>query len=134
MNRITRLLAVPVLMLPIILPEVSFADWHSKRDWKGNNYYRKDYYSRPDNQFRTRYDQIAYGVRSGRLSQREEQDLRRRLAELERDRARYYRDGFLSRNEREDLWDDSRDFQDELNHNLNDGEKRTSRSSSWWRW
>ena len=67
---------------------------------------------------------LNYGIRSGRISYREEAELRSRLEELRDQERRYLRDGYLTPYEREDLRDDRADFEKRLNHELADGEKR----------
>lgn len=82
----------------------------------GNNFYHHDYGSSDD--------AIRRGIQSGRLSRDEVRELRDKEHDLQRERAEYLADGRLSRHEREDLRDDYQDFFGDLNHELNDGERR----------
>jgi len=130
------------VLLGVLIPSIANAEWrwgnkHNNQDkcreerYSGASYGRSpllgsSYGNSYSNRFvqRPYYDQIGYGVRSGQLSYREEAELRNQRANIERERYQYYRDGKLSRGEREDLSSDYREYQKDLNHELNDGEKR----------
>lgn len=68
-------------------------------------------------------DALSRGIKAGRISRREEQELRWSYEELSR-RADQYRRGGLSRWEREDLENRESALRKKLEHELNDGEKR----------
>jgi hypothetical protein len=63
------------------------------------------------------------GIRSGKLSKREVEDLRRDEQNIRRE-DRLSADGYLSQREREDLQKDRHAFSKDLDHELNDGEYR----------
>lgn len=94
--------------------------WGSGNRWHENrgHYHRKH----PRN---SRFDgDLSHGVRTGQLSRAEVAELRDKREQLARQEWRYRRDGYLSRSEREDLRDDYQDYQRDLRHELNDGERR----------
>ena len=67
---------------------------------------------------------IREGVQTGRLSDREVADLRDHQREVEQRKDSYLADGKLSWKESQKLQADENSFQKEINHELNDGEKR----------
>ncbi len=69
-------------------------------------------------------DAIRNGVRSGLLSNSEVRELREDQRDIRQKEARYRSDGYLSPREREALRDDYREFREDLNHELRDGERR----------
>ena len=69
-------------------------------------------------------DPIAYGVQSGRLSHDEVRELREDQRDIREKRDAYLRDGHLSPRERDSLQDEYADYQKDLRHELNDGERR----------
>jgi len=70
------------------------------------------------------HNPLARGVQSGRLSRDEVRDLNRNAVELQHKKRGYLADGRLTRWERADLQDDQRDYYKDLQHQLNDGERR----------
>ncbi len=66
---------------------------------------------------------IARGVRSGELSPKEVRDLQRAKEQLAKKEFAYRRDGRLTDRERDSLQDLREDYYDNLQHNLNDGER-----------
>lgn len=70
------------------------------------------------------YNAISSGIHSGRLSNDEVRELRRDQYEIQQKQRAYYSDGYLSRSERQDLQDARDDYYKDLNHELNDGERR----------
>lgn len=111
--------------------------WYSKHDWDhswdtyNEDYWRRyperrwwrddDAYWRPDSSFS---NALRDGIRSGRISSREENELRGMRADLLRREQEYWRDGHLSRDEREDLEGRAGDLRNAFNHEMNDGERR----------
>ena len=71
---------------------------------------------------------IQRGIHSGRLSNREVSDLREDQRDIRRKEMEYRSDGYLSSKERKDLAGDYREFREDLDHEMNDGERR------WWLW
>ena len=67
---------------------------------------------------------LQYGIRSGKLTKNELRELEKDKRELSRDQARYAADGYLSNGERRELREDYQDYQHDLQHELNDGERR----------
>ena len=125
----------------LLVPSFAFADFHGRPNHFGKPFAKK--HSRPcDNDPGPRpggynyhrhnfapmkwkgNNAFWYGIKSGRLSNNEVRDLRRDQFELQRKERTYWSDGYLSRNEREDLKDTRQDFYDDLRHELKDGERR----------
>lgn len=67
---------------------------------------------------------IREGVRDGRLSSAEVNELRQDQREIRQQEARYLQDGRLTQKERESLEDRHSDYRAQLEHELNDGERR----------
>jgi hypothetical protein len=136
MKKYRKLVGLFALMFT---PGLSVADWNEKRHgyhehkWGGGSQKRYQYerHDSWDDRYWDNYrkpmssgNSFWYGVKSGRLSDREVRDLREAQWELRQKEREYWSDGSLSRREQEDLWDSYRDYRKELNHNLNDGEWR----------
>ncbi len=105
------------------------------RDSDDNHRYRNDYYNRhrddywpPREQYQPASSHFSYtlsdGIRSGRISRREEYELQDAAAELNRREAAYRRDGRILPWERDDLRERAEDLREKLQHELNDGERR----------
>lgn len=145
MNKLKSLIIFSSLF---IFPVLAFAD---NREYqrnvyfypRNNSYYNNQHqgscnYPRPNfqnsgynkgNFSEYSFYQIKNGIRNGQLSHNEASELRGELSEI-RDKERdYYRDGYLSNWERSNLNKDYREFNHDLKHELNDGEKR-----NYWRW
>ena len=90
--------------------------------WNRNPYY-SNRYDRWGNG-RNSNDPIAYGIHSGRLSHDEVRELREDQRDIREKRDEYLRDGYLSQRERDSLRDEYADYQKDLRHELNDGERR----------
>jgi hypothetical protein len=91
-----------------------------------HDHYNGHYEDRYDD--RGRYDSfnaaLSNGIRSGRISRREQSELESEAAELRDRRRAYLADGRLSDGERHDLENRQEHLDDELRHELNDGEHR----------
>lgn len=100
---------------------------HDRHDHRWDHDRNDNRHSWHDNAYRggdPYFSQAFYGgIKTGRISRREEEDLRREEAELRRRESEYQRFG-ISRSEREDLEDRASDLRKKLEHELNDGEKR----------
>ncbi len=87
----------------------------------GQGYSHQPYYKKsPYN------DAISYGVKSGRLSRDEVSELYEKSSDIRQKEHAYWSDGYLSKKEREKLSDMRDDYNKDLRHELNDGEKRKS--------
>ena len=75
---------------------------------------------------------LGWGVRSGALSNAELRELRGKQQSLRKEEAAYWADGRLDKHEAKDLRNDYRDFRNDLQHELNDGERRESYRR--WHW
>lgn len=98
--------------------------WHpGYNDWNHNGYHAQGA------QFNSGYwdNAIAHEYRVGNLSRDEVRKLEHERADINRERARYLSDGYLSHREREDLRDDIQDFRHDFQHQVNDDEYRRRR-------
>jgi len=143
------LILIPAVVLADLPPG---KDWRGNKYWKDDDRnrptnrlesyqdpyrfynhfdYRSDYHPHaapPSSSFREHADQAIWqGARSGQLSVREEQELRDMEQHIINDQRRYTRDGYVDWGERNDVRQDEREFEQKLNHELHDGERRY-----WW--
>lgn len=147
----------------LLVPTVALADWHDKaRCYDGPSRTRYQYHGNSGfghsnygnygnhgygysnfgrNSYRSNYNSpydgaIWNGIRTGRLSNDEVRELREDQRELREKEIAYRSDGRLTQRERNDLRDEYNDYKKDLNHELNDGEKRRSYSRGFdsWRW
>ena len=120
-----------------LIPAFASADfrnnYYQKQHWGSSyrNNYHSDGYNRRgfgNYQYRdsNRYSDSAIwnGVKSGRLTKNEARELRQDEFQIQRKEAAYRSDGVLTKKERNDLKDERKDFYKDLNHELNDGERR----------
>jgi hypothetical protein len=100
---------------------------HSSGNYNNHNYY-PNYspdYRRPGFGWSGNgNDAIQRGIQSGRLSRDEARELERDQYQLQAKQRAYLADGIVTKREREDLDDARHDFYKDLNHELNDGERR----------
>ncbi len=105
---------------------------YSNNPYYSNNYGYypyppRDYNRKPVNYLWQRNGgdyQINEGIRDGALSWREVRDLQNEHRALGQRETIYWADGYLSPAERESLHDSYHKFEHDLNHELNDGERR----------
>jgi hypothetical protein len=106
--------------------------WEGRPDWDRRHY---DHYDNDYGSYGVRHDEDRYngsgfsdalwqGIRSGRISRREEDQLRDEQQDLRRREEQYEQDGRISWSERKDLDNRRADLQKKLDHELNDGEHR----------
>lgn len=135
-----EILSAAILALTFLAPAAGQADWPRGRYLPERHHFRpgNSPFAPPQDACRSSRNNhwdhgprpagiIWHGIRSGRLSPREAQDLRDEAREIRWKEQRYLRDGYLSRFEREALRDDWEDFHDSIRHEMNDGER------GWWR-
>lgn len=106
-------------------------DWDHRWDKYDEGYWQRNperrWWGKDDTNWRRdeRFGDVLHdGLRSGRISGREERELRGMRADLLRSEQEYWNDGYLSKREREDLEDRAADLRKAFNHELNDGEYR----------
>ena len=134
MKKFLSILAFSLVILPAAIARADFdrddhhdSDRHDRRDsnWnRGNNDYYGDYWYSPRYKPQYRDSALTQGVRDGRLTPNEVRELQRDKDEIRRDQAKYGADGRLSPRERDELRKDQNEYQKDLNHELNDGERR----------
>ena len=96
--------------------------------WVGQQYYQP----RPAGFGANANALIHQGIRDGRLSPREQQELWSDQQRINWERARFSSDGRIDPWERQQLRDSRREFYQDLNHELNDGERGYGRGR--WGW
>ncbi len=67
---------------------------------------------------------LRQGTRSGELTPNEVRDLQRDQRDIDRERSKAAADGVITRHEQNEIRDEVRDYNENLRHNLNDGERR----------
>jgi len=93
------------------------------REW--DRYRDNRWHGRDENYYTPGFErEIIAGARSGRLSAREEHELRDLDSDLRRREEQYRRDGVLSNWERDDLEGRRNDLRKKYEHEMNDGERR----------
>ena len=127
-------------MTGVILPQQAHADrWRHcdtpngyyprPNNWNpyiGGGGWNHGGYQQHDVQFNSNYwnNAIAHEYREGDLSRDEVRRLQREQEHIQRDRARFLSDGYLSPREREDLREDIHDFRKDFRHQVTDDEYR----------
>ena len=93
--------------------------WHESYNWSSQRWGREQPY-----RYEPHYEgAVMQGLRSGALTRSEAEELKDRQRDIERTRYSYESDGRLSAYERHNLNEKMRDYERNLNHNLNDGER-----------
>ena len=112
-------------------------DRHSVYHWnwgryapRGYNYYHtnwhrgRNYYGIGDRFGYGQFRRIREGIRDGRLSQAEVQELSNKAWSLRQEIRESRGDGWLTSGERQDIRSGYRDLSKDINHELNEGERR----------
>lgn len=117
-----------------IVPSTLHADWYwghrptysdpCRSKPRPSYYHEESYFPRPQYFAPSGNNAIWYGVKSGRLSNREVWELQNKAQNIEWEERNYLSDGRLNWWEREDLRNDIHDYDKSMNHELNDGERR----------